>query len=628
MVQKNRSPNARNFRMYAENTGDRRVTISSRKGAGRHLDPLSETISVSDQDTTNSTDALLGIDTNWKAMPFTPTTTGPLTMVDLRMKKNGATGPVRVEIWTNNSGAPGELLAESGILGSDIGDAVAYVTCRFYEAPSVTNGTQYWIVVYQQDDSTGNYVWRTNSASTLALTSANSGLSWTAAGYSLSYKAYVSDLNLIKGMTRYTPSNSTNKTLVAINQNVYRGDDGTHGLTSIVGSMNAAATEYYFTFMDDKAFWVNGYDSLKSWDGTTVDTITHANLPILRYVIAYKERLWGLEAGDPNRMVYSELPGNDDGAGNEWYDAWLSTSYRYVPRPKANDPITGIVPFQDTLVIFTRSSKYILYGSDPGDFTMRESTGKKGATHQRAIWADENYIYFASNDGLYRFDGTNDLLISELVQTEVDAIADMDQVRVAKWNRQIRFYYPSAGSSVQNRCLIWHTVFEEWLLDTDTYVSMATPWTDGDDEYELAEVSSLAPAVHLAEQDDHAIGRAIDFEYDCKYDSLGNPAQRKRIVKLMPLLDAAGNHPVEVGVDRDLKDDPRFTTLDLTVGGTTLGTFDLNDGVTLGMSEQFKPMRVRVSGAAYYWQLRFKRKGINNSTRVIGYVLSYRTKKL
>jgi len=631
-IQKNRSPFAQNFRMYAQEAGDRRVAISNRKGSGRYLDAVAEAQAGGNESTTGSTDALFS-QTVWKAMRYTPTATGPLTRLDLRLKQNGASGPVVVELYTDDAGKPGKLLADSGIFNAAIHESPAYVDCHFVEAPKVTSGTNYWIVVHMQEDGTGQYAWRTNTDSSLALTSNTSGLAWESAGYSLAFKGYVSSSAQITGITRYTPISAANSTLIAVNGTMYKGNDVTGGVTSIATGLNPSATDYYFADMDGKKFWVNGLDNMKTYDGTTVETITHSQLPILKYIVAHKNRIFGVNAAEPNKLHYSEDPGNDDGAGNLWYKAWLSTSFRYSPVPKANDPITGIIPFQDNLYIYTRTNKNVLYGSDPGSFTERQATGKKGCVSMKALVADENYMYFVGTDGFYRSNGSSDEKISDNgtygVQPEFDSISDLNKCVVVKWRGQIRFYYPGPGSAVNNKCLIWHTVFQEWFMDTNAYVSRAFALTDGDDPDALLEVNSNAPMVTYAEVSQSDYGKAIDFKYHCNYEAFGNPAQRKRLPRLLPLIEGeGGTYKVKVGIDKDRMDTPVWHDYLLETSGPKIGEFSVGDGTLLGIGTQFQPKRIQTSGYAYYWQLRLESKAIDNKVRFIGYVLSLRTKRM
>ncbi len=362
---------------------------------------------------------------------------------------------------------------------------------------------------------------------------------------------------------------------------------------------------------------------------TGIRTITHSQLPVCKLGVFHKNRFFGVSAADPNKLIYSEEPGNDDSDGNFWYDAYLSTSFVYVPVSKASDPITAIWTFQDNLYVATRNSKHILYGSDPGSFILREATGKKGVISQNSVYADENYTYFVAFDGIYRFNGSKDEILTEFVQIEFDSTADVDKMAITKWKRQIRVYYPSVGSPVNNRCLIWHTVLEEWLLDTDAFVSRALPMTDGNDDYLLMEVSSTAPVVHYAEVDYNNLGKAIDFKYYCKADSMGVPAMRKRLTRFFPVLEGdGGDYPVSVGVDKDLANDTRFVDYELSVGGARIGQFLIGDGTLITNSVNFSPKRFRISGYGYYWQVRIQRNAINNRVRFIGYVLAFRTKRL
>lgn len=637
VVQNNRSPFAHDFRIYAEESDSRRVAISSRKGSGTYVTALSEAADQQNTSATGAADQSIGVVTEWKAMKFTAGVTGPLTKLELRLKKTtSSSGPIVIKVYTNNAGIPGTLIGESGILNSDISTSYAYVPAHFIEAPAVTSGSVYWIVAYIQDDGSNTYSWSSNTSTTLALTSNTTGQSWASTAYSLNFKTYVCSTALIKGGARYAPTSAENRTVIPIGTSVYSVDDVTGAMTAILTGQNANATHYYFAYADDKLFWVNGFDNLKTWDGTTVETITHANLPILSNIIFHNNLLIGISAADPNRFVYSEAPGNDDGSGNLWYKAYLSTSFQYVPTSKASDPLTGMAVFQDNLYFFTRSAKYALYGKDPGSFLLRQSTGKKGAVSQGAIHADENYIYFAAPDGFYRFNGAKDEIISDFtwnrggsIQSEYASIADVDKVFVTKWKRGVRMYYPSSGAPVNDSCVIWHTVFQEWLRDTDSFVSFAIPLTDGNDDDKLVELSSVCPRATYAEQDYNNLGKAINFEYHCKNDSLGMPAVRKRITKFFPLLEGdGGNYPVQVGVDKDMENETRYVDYELAEGGVRIGEFSVGDGTLIEKDVQFSPKRFRISGYAYYWQPRIKRRAINNRVRFIGYTLAIRTKRL
>jgi len=632
-IVKGRTPFAHDFRLFAQEAEDRRVAVSSRKGSSKYLTPVGQAVSVQNISTAGASDQLIGISDKWLAMKFIPTSTAPLTRIDLNLKSNNASGPLIVEIYNDSSGSPGTLLASSGILNSSITSSAAYVAARFVEAPSLTSGSSYWVVVHMQDDGSGNYIWTSTTALTTAMTSNSGGLSWTATTFGLNYTAYQSATSSILGLARFTPDTSSNKTLVPIGTGMYVGNDVAGTMSTIATSLSVNATNYYFDEADGKIFWVNGFDNPKYWDGTTVTTMTFTNLPVLKLMCFHQNLMFGISATEPNKLVYSEAPGNDDGAGNLWYNAWLSTSFIYIPHPKANDPITAIVPFQNNLYIFTRTGKWTLFGSDPGSFALREATGHKGAVSQNAVYADENYIYFVAPDGIYRFNGSSDEKISDTgtygIQPEFSDMGNLNNCFVTKWKGLIRIYYTPSGGSYNSKCLLWHTTFEEWMIDNDSYTRFALPLTDGDDPDALLEASSTSPAVHYGEVGYDNMGKAIDFEYDCNYDNFGNPAQKKRIQRFYPLLEGEDHdYTVQVGIDKDRENNPVYSDFALTATGPKIGHFQIGDGTELGSFNQFSPRRLRTTGFAYYWQIRIKRKAINNPIRFVGYVMTFKGKRL
>lgn len=779
LIKDGRSPYAKNFRLYSEVEGDRRVAISTRKGHGQYVPALFTTANVSNTSTTGASDQPVGVVQNWRAMPFTPNAGGRLSKVELNMRKGTGLSQVVVQIHTDNAGVPStKMLAQTTILSSSITDTYDYVAARFIEAPLLENGTTYWIVVYVQDDGADGYEWSSNTATTLSMVS-NAGVSgMQATTFSLNFKTYLSPDYKDKGATRFAQPFGVNRTLVAYETSMYVIDDTTGEATSIIDNLNSLATNYHFSFGDGKVFWVNGYDNLMAWDGTFpsdntnviangdfetnatgwsstgaatggavarvtsdfhagvaslavtatgagtrqttttlstaarsgsiqrvdfwikttagqtitygleghtqatvtatgswqqivqdvrvtssattffvgtdtanfnidevkvrssgVEQIIDAELPILSLFTFHKDRAWGVSASDPNKLVFSENPGNPSDAADQygqWYYAWLSVSFIYVPVPKAADAITGLQSFQDVLKIFTYTNKYDLYGTDRGSLTLRQSTGAKGAVSQSGILADENFIYFVSSDGFYRHNGSSDEIISDYtskgggsIQPEFDGVAFPNNITVAKWKRQVRFYYGANGSPYNTDCVLWHTVFEEWQHDTEVNVNRGIFFGDGDDDKRLAEFSSLIPEIYNAEQDYNSLGKPIDFAYHMKYESNKAPAQRKRIVKFYPLMQGVDrSFVVNTDMDKDFADNPVLNQIILTSQGAVWGDFEWGDGTLWGSSNTFKPVKLRYPGFAYYWQFRISRKGANTPVYFFGVQYSYKAKRL
>lgn len=623
-MKEGRTPDSKNFRLYHESQAGREVAVSTRKGPGFYVEPLTEALRAS-QDTFTG-HIVLGAG-NILADSFIAGVDGNITKLDLHLQTLDGTGPLRVDLYSDNDGKPGTKLSESSFTAIP---TEGWVTCRFLNAIPVSSTTKLWVVIYQQDDCTGTYGVG-NVATGTAQFSNSSLLGLVTQTYGLAYKVYGTTGAKDKNGYRFNRETGDNTTVVVFGDTLYKVDETTHTYEVVVSGLNAAATEYSFTNADGSIFWVNGYDQLKRWDGTTVETITDSELPILSMILFHKNILFGVSATDPNKIVFSEAPGNptNNPVDKQWYRAWLSVSFIYVPRPMNGSPITGLFSFQDSLIIITQDKKYVLSGSDRGSFYLRESTGSKGAISRKAMTSDANYIYFLSDDGIYRFNGSKDEKISTLINPLVEKVPRKEDVTMVVWKNQLRVYMPSELSPVNDICAILDLDFQEWMLDTNTYVNRAIYYGDADDKGELIEFSSYNGAAYKAEQDFNSLGAPIDFDYRLKYNSFGTPAQRKKIKRFFPLLQAVGStFNITHGVDIDMADSPREQLGELKVGGNTLGTFQLDGSVMLSGKIAFQPKKVSVSGNARTFQYRVSRNAVDNQVAFMGVQLTYKTKRL
>jgi hypothetical protein len=364
---------------------------------------------------------------------------------------------------------------------------------------------------------------------------------------------------------------------------------------------------------------------------TGIEYIIDTELPILSDIVFHKDRPFGVVAADKNKIVFGENPGNPSNlpVRQQWYNQWLSISFIYVPRPHNGSPITKMVSFQDSLTVFTQDKKYIISGYDRGSFNQRESTGSKGTLSNRSVAVDENFIYFVSDDGFYKFNGSSDKKISNFVSPLFDGCGQKQEISPVVWKNQVKFYMASRGSSVNDIALVYDKELDEMMLDTDTYVNRAIYYSDADDDHQLVEFSSQIAIANLAEQQYNSLGAPIDFEYRMQYNSMKAPGQKKRIKRFIPLIPGVDNSfDIVVAMDKDFQDAPKEKILSLSVNGALIGSFDFGDGTLFGGDRSFKNRKLSYSGYAYYWQPRIKRKGVNNRVAFIGAQFSYKTKRL
>jgi len=622
----NRSPSAHDFRVYDSNSDNRKVQITTRRGSGVYSQVRGETIDVSETSTTGADTTVVDTILNWRAQKFVPSTSGLLTRIELNLQLGTGFGPLIVEVYDSNM----DKIADSSVLEQDIQETLAYTPARFIEAPQVTSGQTYYIVMYVQDNGHGDYILSTTTNSTNAYESNSGAANLIAQTYSLNYKTYISPNIVEKGLFRFNQQGGTNRTMVVYsngtNDVLYEINDNTGVMTVVDNTLNKNALDYSFEVMDGKLFYVNGLDGLRVWDGTTVSTITDAELPILNFIRVYKDRLWGVSASEPNKIIFSEAPGNPVGSpvGQQWYNAYLSTSFMYQPAPKVADPIIALEVYQDVLKVLTTGPKIDIYGYDDDTFSAKKSPDHTG-TVSRSVASDGQYLYCVSDQGIIRHNGTSGVNIATNIQPVFDGISDKTKVNLVVWKNTLRVYY---GSGPFRDILVYDIARNEWMHDTETHAKRGVVFSDTDDDGRLVESSSLVQAVYQAETGYSNLGKAIDFEYWTKYESLGAPAMKKRILKYFPLFEPSDiDFSIKVSIDKDLRNEPTDSYVTLTTTGTKWGQFNW-DEADWGSNTAFNPVRLRFPGYAFYYQIRISRRAVNNQVKFYGSQYSYKLRRL
>lgn len=362
-------------------------------------------------------------------------------------------------------------------------------------------------------------------------------------------------------------------------------------------------------------------------EDTGIDTILEA--PILYLLETHYTRLWGVTSEDKNQVVYSENPGNptNNPERRQWYYYWHSASYAYAPTPRAQDPIVSIASFQDSMIAFTATGKYVISGDNRATVAVREAVSMQGAINNRGTLVYRNLLYFVGKEGIYQYDGAKDINIAANVQPEFDNCPVKNGISAAAFDKYIYFYY--GDQSINNRALIYHIDYGEVLMDTGINVDYSLSLYDGDDDIGMIQFHSKSPYASILDPDVLSdSGKPIDFEYRFKYNSMGSPAQKKRIKKLFPLFEAVySTFPIIVGMDKNFENNPNNKVLILSTDGSKWADFDWGEG-SWGGDTSFNPRKVRYSGDGYYWQLRVSRKAVNNKVALVGAQFNYKIKRL
>jgi hypothetical protein len=488
------------------------------------------------------------------AQKWTAGTSGNLSKLEVRLKNaTTATGTVLVEHWTDASGSPGALVSRTSIASSDITSSYAYLTARFPDAPSVVSATSYWIVLYVQNTGSNSYVWSSTTSATTAKTSINSGTSWSATTYALNFKTHYATDGLVKGLHRAYKSNGTSATLLAHVTSLYSVNDVTGALTAIKTGLSSSATKYRSTTVNDVVYYVNGYDGLRKWDFTTESQVNATNYSL---IASHKGLLFLAGGADPNAVVYSNFG---------VYETYTSTDLVYADAPKKGDPVTALQPLNGLLFMFTRSNKYVLAGDDNATFQVEEAPDQKGTFTQETVCADKNFMYYLSDDGVYRSNGSEAQLISKNNYEDIRTLANKDDCVLQVNKGRLYLWYASDGSAYNDRCYVWNlnygsengTALES--LDTGAYVAQAL--TAGLDDDKLLVASSRIGQVYWQELDSNDytnLGGDLNFALHTHYLTFDSPSTLKEIRYWKPRFGTSStNHIVTCQYAVDLRDSPQ-----------------------------------------------------------------------
>lgn len=594
----------------------------TRKGTDYHSDPVGEAIDVQQTSTTGAADQDVS-QTIRVAKKVTFTTTGRCTRLDVNLKNiASATGTVMVELWSDSSGEPGTLLARSSIRSSDIGSSYAYETARFIAAPSVS-ATDYWSVVYVQANGDNNYdISSTTSAST-GLTSTDSGVTWSASSVDYNVKAYLSTDAAPKGFYRAYKSDGTKKSLLVSGTVLYGVDEVTGAVSSIKTGLSSSGSKYRFCTVNDIVYYVNGVDGIRKLSGASFGTDAQVNSTNATIVVEHKGLLFYADKNDPNKVFFSNFAE---------YETFTSTDFFYVPSPKTGDPITAMASLNGTLVIWTRFRKYVLYGADNATFQLEEAPGKKGTFTQETVTTDRNFAYFLSDDGLYRFNGTSDELMSKNNYEDVRSILNKNKACLAISKGRLYMYYPEASLAYNNRCMVYNVNFDSLeSYDTDTYVSYAVNGFNDNDQLYVA--SSLVSQAFLQESESNDytnLGSDINFYLQTHYMTFGSPAVNHEIRYWKPRFEAqSGSYNITCEYGYDLRENPQAASTPNVQGdgyiwgdsGTVWGSFVW--GTTPELQSDLS-----VPGEYRRIQFRYKHYATRQPHKFLGHTFVVQTRRL
>ncbi len=317
----------------------------------------------------------------------------------------------------------------------------------------------------------------------------------------------------------YKSTTGFKEMLCIVSSTLYKGNDGLGTWTSVgsVGSSDPAT----FSTWKEKVYIANGSSNVWSYSGSTLLPVPAS--PPVKYIVFRKDRLYGAGSpSEPNRLYFT-----DTGDPSIW-----NTSSNYIDiRENDGDVITGILPLQDYLVIYKRNSIWLLSGTANSSFFLTQVSSSIGCNASKSLVAYENVHYFLDNTGVYQFNSSQLLNISEKVQPEIDSIPKNSFANAVGviYKRQYLLSYTKEGENYNNTILILDLRLLAWALWSNLNISSFTLWDGGDDELEIFAGDSSAGFVWQLDSGDDDDGSDIAVRFVSKYSDLdGNPLGHKQ----------------------------------------------------------------------------------------------------
>lgn len=553
---------------------------------------------------------------NRAAQKFTCGTTGRLSKVELNLK--GATGMVTVELWSDSTG-PSVLLGKTSIAATSIAATYGYITARFPDAPSLTATTNYWIVLYTQSGLC--YISSTTSATT-AMTSSNSGSTWSTQTYALNFKQYYAPVGYVKGLHRAYKADGTKALLFVHGTILYSVNTVTGALTEVRTGLSSSATHYVFKTINDIVYYVNSYDGLRKWDFTTESQVNATNYSTIEHHIGF---LFGARVDEPTRIDFSNFG---------VYETFTSSDFVYAVGPKTGDPTVGLKSLNGYLLVFTKNNKLVLSGSNNATFVIEEAPDQKGTYSQNTITADQNFVYYLADDGVYRSNASEAQLLSENIYQEILVLQNKDDC-VMNINRgRLYLWYKSAGSSYNDKCYVINLNFSGSSntiesLDTKAYVSQAVTCFDDNDDMLVG--SSIIGQIYWQELDSNDynnLGGDLDFDLRTHYFTFSSPSVLKEIRNWITRFGAqSGSYTIKCDFAYDLRDNwTTVTTQDVQGTGPLWGSF-VWGAFTWGRTSEVQ-VSTYVPGEYRRTALRYYHYGARQPQKFLGHTLAVEQRRI
>ena len=245
------------------------------------------------------------------------------------------------------------------------------------------------------------------------------------------------------------------------------------------------------------------------------------------------------------------------------YDQFSTDFYQNFPAIKTGDPLTAMFNLGGVLYFMTRRNKYQMYAQSADSWSQSNSNAQNGTFSQESVVCDLNYAYFASDNGIYVFDGSSEASLTEgSIQNVYDAIPDKENIVLDLYKNRLYVYYTSETGGANDHCLVYNINLRVWeSFDSNTWVSATSARQNTSSRFICghSRIGMLMLNESAQDNDYSDMGEAIAFNLETAYQHYGSTSQLKRITKWRPEFAVSkAPYTVECGYALDYTDQVNY----------------------------------------------------------------------
>lgn len=537
------------------------------------------------------------------ALPYTFTTNSAsiLYSVELYLSKNEVQSysvPC-VSAWVDDV-----KIAEGFVDPSTVTTAMEIVEVVFMNAPKVAAQKNVVIKIGTQEDKTPNFNTYTTGSGYLGITAHTC----TEGGITNIFEANI---------------NGTKTILFTQNAKLYRMNDA--GTIVKIRDLPSGTAKVRFNQDLNQIRYADGKEGphllnpASSWADSAITTTdlktgTNLNIKVSNIIDGTADNMFYFDADTDTQAVWTYPYGfKYNNTSINSYDKFDRDFRQNFPAIQTGDPLTAAFNLGGVYYILTRRNKYQMYAQTADQWSQSQTTAQNGTFSQESVVCDLNYAYFASDSGIYCFNGIDEeSLTQNSIQNVYDAIPNKEKIVLDLFNNRLYVYYPSTASGPNDHCLVYNINLGRWeSFDTDSYVSATSARQNSSNRFLCGHSRIGLVMLNEDETNNYAdLNSAIAFNLETAYEHFGTTSQLKRIPKWRPEF-ATTNLPytVKCGYALDYTDDVKYAfSVDLLNNNTVAENYIWDEPSNYGVPTMPTVLSTipQINGEFYRCQLRYQ----------------------